>query len=190
MKARHSATTLVAVLAVALVGACGGGNTEALPADRVEGLDEAQPTAPSGSFPGDTDLGEGDPSSDTVDVNGLIRRIDALSQETELCALVGSEAVVEIIGADINLTGLASNPSGVGQLFAALERLYAHMATIGPPEVTPALTTLQGVSSGLADIDLRSPDAEARAEELLESPDTRFANEALGAWISLNCTTG
>ncbi len=175
----------VATAAVALVG-CGGG-TQELASDGSDGLDGPLPTAPNGSSDNGVDLGAGDPFSGSVDVNDLIRRIDALNEETDLCTLLTGQAMSDLTTADINLASLASNPAAFSQLFASLDKLFGHMIVIGPPELTPPLTTLQGVWGGLSDVDIRGADAESRASALLANEDTQAANDALGAWVAVNC---
>lgn len=173
-------TIVVVVLGSA---ACGGGGTRQLAADGDE-LDGPLPTAPEGAA---RNVGDGDPFSGSVDANDLIRRIEALKTETDLCTLLTGSAMADIAAADINLTGLASNPSGMSALFTALDQLFAHMVTIAPGEVTQPLTTLQGVWAGMADIDPRAGDAESRAAELIAGPQTQAAEAALGEWVTANC---
>lgn len=179
-------STVTAVLLVMslLVAACGGSGTTEL----VTGPDDGGPlpTAPDGS-PRNGGGGDGDPFSGSVDANDLIRRIEALNDETDLCTLLTGQAMADIAAADINLAGLASNPSGFSALFAALDKLFGHMLTIGPPEVEQPLSILQGVWGGLADIDIRSTDAEGRAAALLAGKDTQAANGALAEWVTKNC---
>ncbi len=174
------------VVSLLAVG-CGGSGTKELvtPADDGGPL----PTAPDGS-PRNRGGGDGDPFSGSVDANDLIRRIEMLTEETDLCTLLTGQAMADIAAADINLAGLASNPSGFSALFAALDKLFGHMLSIGPPELEAPLSTLQGVWGGLADIDIRASDAEGRAAALLAGKDTQAANDALGEWVKDNCLPG
>lgn len=174
---------LVVVLLALVLSACGGGTTELVIDDEEGG---PLPTAPDGGS-ANASSGDGDPFSGSVDANDLIRRIDELRNETDLCTMLTGRAMADIAAADINLAGLASNPSGFSALFASLDRLFGHMRTIGPAELAEPLETLQGVWGGLADIDIRAPDAEVRAADLLAGDPTREANEALGAWVTDNC---
>ena len=176
----------LAVGALFVAAGCGDGGTRQLAADG-DGVDGPLPTAPEGSS---RNVGDGDPFSGSVDANDLIRRIDALNSETDLCTLLTGSAMRDIAAADINLAGLASNPSGMSQLFAALDKLFGHMVTIGPPELTGPLGTLQGVWGGMADIDIRAADAESRAAELLAGDATQNANNALADWVTSNCVAG
>jgi len=174
----------VALLCV-LVSACGDGGTQEI-AGRDDGsLDGPLPTAPNG---GTDNGGSGDPFSGSVDINDLIRRIDALNQEDDLCTLLTGQAMNDLTGADINLASLATNPAGFSQLFASLDTLFGHMIQIAPADLNPPLTVLQGTWGGLADIDVRGADAETRASRLIASPDVEIANETLGAWVVGNCS--
>jgi len=180
---RSSVVGVLVVVALLVVG-CGGSGTTELVVDQDEG--GPLPTAPDGS-PRNGGGGDGDPFSGSVDANDLIRRLEMLSEETDLCTLLTGQAMADIAAADINLAGLASNPAGFSALFAALDKLFGHMLTIGPPELEKPLSTLQSVWGGLADIDIRSSDAEARAAALLAGKDTQAANDALADWVTTNC---
>lgn len=180
--------TTAAVVAVAvLAGACGGSGTTEIAVNPDDG--GPLPTAPDGS-PRNGGGGDGNPFSGSVDANDLIRRIEALNSETDLCTLLTGQAMADIAAADINLAGLASNPAGFSALFAALDKLFGHMLTIGPPELEGPLSTLQGVWGGLADIDIRATDAEGRAAALLAGDRTQQANDDLAAWVTSNCLPG
>jgi hypothetical protein len=122
-----------------------------------------------------------------VDVAELVRRIDALGSETDLCLLLTGEALADVTGANLDLTSLTSDPAGFTQLFTALDRLFAHMVTIGPPETQPALRTMQGVWAGVAAVDPAAPDAAARAGALIAAPEVQAAQAELGAWVRSSC---
>jgi hypothetical protein len=170
-----------AVALIVLLGACGGGTQEIATVD--DGLDGPLPTAPDGGVSGSN----GDPFSGDVDFAELIRRIEALSEEDDLCTLLTGQAA-DLTTADINVASLASNPAAFAQLFAALDNVFGHMIDIAPTEVQPPLTTLQSVWAGMAAIDVRAADAQVRASQLLASEQTQAANDALGAWVAGNCS--
>lgn len=186
--AAHNTWRLVALCMIAalVASACGGGGTEELRV-RDNGPDGPLPTAPNGQPRNAADLNAGGLLSGSVDVNDLIRRIDALNQENDLCTLLTGDAMADITGADINLTSLVSNPAGFSQLFASLDKLFGHMITIGPAELRPPLGTMKSVWSGLSGIDLRAADAESKAGVLVGSKAVQEANDALGKWVVANC---
>lgn len=190
MRARVNSKWRLAALAVTVavaVVACGGG-TEELGNQPVNGKPGGPlPTASNGKPKNANDLGANAALSGNVDVNDLIRRIDALNQETDLCALLTGAAMSDITGADINLTSLVSNPAGFSQLFASLDKLFGHMVQIAPAEAKPQLTTMQGVWNGLSSLDLKSAGAQQQASTLVASPEVQTANDALGKWVVANC---
>lgn len=189
-----AAGTLAVVLGVSVLGAaCSGdsGTTELSSDAADETTPGPVPTAPGGVGP---TTGSGSDSgavgsSGSVDVNELIRRIDDLNNETDLCTLLTGEALRDVTGSDINLTSLLSNPSGFTQLFSSLDKLFAHMVTIGPAEMQPSLTTMQGVWKSMATIDPRALDAESRSAALIADPAVQQAQTTLGEWVKTACTS-
>jgi len=186
MNSRWQLAAVVAVTAVAVV-ACGGGTEELAGQPNNTTPSGPLPTAPNGKPKNSADLGVNAATSGKVDVNDLIRRIDALNQETDLCALLTGSAMSDITGADINLTSLVSNPAGFSQLFASLDKLFGHMVQIAPAEAKGQLTTMQGVWNGLSAVDLKSAGAQKQASALIASPQAQAANDDLGKWVQGNC---
>lgn len=178
------------LLTVVLVGAaCSGSGTTELSSDAADQTAPGPlPTAPGGAGGSGTAGKGGVGSTGKVDVNELIRRIDNLNNETDLCALLTGQALRDVTGSDINLTSLLSNPSGFTQLFASLDKLFAHMVVIGPAEVQPSLVTMQGVWKGMATIDPRAPDAQTRSSALIADPAVQQAQSTLGQWVKSSCT--
>jgi hypothetical protein len=182
---RAPAGVIPLALVAVLVAGCGGGTEELLDAGG-QGPSGPLPTAPDNFGNSRTN---GNPAlSGSVDVNELIRRLDALNEENDLCTLLTGQAMADVTGADINLTSLVSNPAGFAQLFAALDKLFGHMVAIAPAELSTPLGSMQGVWKQMSTIDPRAADAEARAGALIASPDVQVANDALGAWVVQNCS--
>ena len=125
--------------------------------------------------------------SGSVDVNDLIQRIDALNNETNLCSLLTGQAMSDISTADINLTSLVADPAGFSALFSALDKVFAHMVQIGPPELTGPLQALQGVWKGLAASDPRSPDVQTKLNQEMSDPAVQAGQTAIENWVSTNC---
>ena len=123
----------------------------------------------------------------SVDANELIRRIDDLATETDLCKLLTGSALSDITSSDINLTSIMSNPAGFTQFFAALDRLFGHMGDIAPAEAKPSLAVLKSAWSGMAKFDPRAPDAQTRMNALVASPETQQAQKDLEAWVRSAC---
>ncbi len=178
------------LVAVALSGAaCSSeSDTKVLDPDRSAQEDGPRPTAPGAGGPA-TSAGGGNPAlSGSVDVAELVRRLDALQAETDLCTLLTGQALSNVTGADINLSSLLSDPSGFTQLFGALQRTYAHLVDIAPPELDPPLTVLQGLWGSLAVVDPRSAEAESVVSRAVASPEVQGANDAVASWITTNCS--
>lgn len=154
------------------------------PADTV--AEGPAPTAPPGGVGGAASGGSG-AEGVAADVNDLIRRVDDLNNETDLCRLLTGRALQDLLTANVNLTSLLTNPAGFSQLFASLDRLFAHMSAIGPPELAGPLQTMQGVWRSMSGIDPRSPDAETRSKKLLDDPAVQQARDAVGAYASSGC---
>ena len=142
------------------------------------------PTAPPAAN-GQTSAGR----SGDVDVNELIRRIDDLNNETDICTLLTGQALRDVTQSNVNLTSLLTNPSGFTQLFASLDRLFAHLVQIGPPELSGPLQTMQGVWGSMSKVDPRAVDAEARASALIGDPNVQAAQTTIGQYVQTSCTT-
>jgi hypothetical protein len=169
---------------VVLAASCssGSGTTE-LSNDAADRTTEGPlPTAPPVK-------GSGAGTSGTVDVNELIRRIDDLNNETDLCKLLTGEAYQAIAGSDVNLTSLLTNPSGFTQLFTSLDRLFGHMVTIAPTSIQPAVTTMQGMWKQMSTYDPRASDAETKLKAVIADPKVQSAQSELGAYVQSSCAT-
>lgn len=171
------------VATVSILVSCGSGTREVAVED--QGGDGPLPTAPANFSSNGS--GENSAFTGTVDINDLIRRIDALTEEDDLCTLLTGQAMSDVTGADINLTSLITNPAGFSQLFTSLDKVFGHMGQIAPPELITPLGTMQSVWATLAGLDLSSSDAETQASELIASPELRAAQDTLGVWVTQNC---
>jgi hypothetical protein len=176
-------SALVGLLAAVLVVGCGSGTQEV--DSKGDGPEGPLPTAPanfSRNSPGEESALTG-----SVDVNDLIRRIDSLTQEDDLCTLLTGQAMADVTGADIDLTSLLSNPTGFSQLFSALDKVFGHMAQIAPAELIQPISEMQSVWATLSTLNVATPDAEAQASALISSPVLRSSQDALGVWVVNNC---
>jgi len=184
---RGRLATAVGAFAVLVVlsplGACSRqSSTEEL---RSDPADETVP-GPAPTAPPVAAGAEGSSGAD-VDVNELIRRIDALNSETDVCTLLTGQAIRDVTRSNVNLTSLLTNPSGFTQLFAALDRLFSHLVQIGPPDLAPSLQTMQGLWKSMSSIDPRSPDAESRAGKLIGDPKVQAAQDSIGNYVKASC---
>lgn len=185
-----SATWLIVAMIAALAlfaGACSKSQsaTEEVRSNRTgDESDGPAPTAPP--LPAGSESSGGATGGD-VDANELIRRIDSLNSETDLCTLLTGQALKDIATSNVNLTSLLTNPSGFTQLFSALDRLFAHLVQIGPAELTESLKAMQGVWTAMAGIDPRGADAETKAGALIGDPKVQSAQSAIGSYVQANC---
>ena len=178
------------LVCLALVGAaCSSeSDTKVLDPDRSANADGPRPTAP-GAGGATTTVAGGNPAlNGKVDVAELVRRLDALQAETDLCTLLTGQALSNVTGADINLSSLLSDPTGFTQLFGALQRTYTHLIDIAPADLDPSLTVLQGLWGSLATVDPRSAEAESVVARAVASPEVQDANDAVASWITANCS--
>ena len=170
-------------------GSCSSeSDTKVLTPDRSANDDGPRPTAPGAGGANSTVVGGNPALTGKVDVAELVRRLDALQAETDLCTLLTGQALSNVTGADINLSSLLSDPTGFSQLFGALQRTYVHLVDIAPAEIDPSLTVLQGLWGSLATVDPRSAEAESVVARAIASPEVQDANDAVASWITANCS--
>jgi len=187
--ARAALVPAVLVCLALVAGACSSeSNTKVLDPDRSASDDGPRPTAPGAGGSSSTVAGGNPALNGKVDVAELVRRLDALQAETDLCTLLTGQALSNVTGADINLSSLLSDPTGFTQLFGALQRTYGHLVDIAPAEIDPSLTVLQGLWGSLATVDPRSAEAESVVARAIASPEVQDANDAVASWITANCS--
>jgi len=176
-------------LLVGLAGACSSeSDTKVLAPEKSANADGPRPTAP-GAGGATTTVAGGNPAlNGKVDVAELVRRLDALNAETDLCTLLTGQALSNVTGADINLSSLLKDPTGFTQLFGALQRTYSHLVDIAPESLDPSLKVLQGLWGSLATVDPRSTEAESVVARAIASPEVQDANDAVASWITTNCS--
>ncbi len=190
MNRPRSATLLLAVAVVALALFAVGcskhqsATEEVRPATTDDAADGPAPTAPP--LPAGSESA-GTASGADIDANELIRRIDSLNSETDLCTLLTGQALKDIATSNVNLTSLLTNPSGFTQLFSALDRLFAHLVQIGPAELSSSLQEMQSVWTAMAAMDPRAPDAETKAGALIADPKVQAAQSDIGKYVTSNC---
>ena len=178
------------LVCVALVGvACSSeSDTKVLAPEKSANADGPRPTAPGAGGATTTVVGGNPALSGKVDIAELVRRLDALNAETDLCTLLTGQALSNVTGADINLSSLLSDPTGFTQLFGALQRTYTHLVDIAPADLDPSLQVLQGLWGSLATVDPRSAEAESVVARAIASPEVQDANDAVASWITANCS--
>jgi hypothetical protein len=136
----------------------------------------APPTAP----PPDADP----PASGAA---AFIAELEALSKETDLCRILTGEAFREILSGELDVAGLAGTPAGATQVIVLVDDIFNHVVTIAPPELVPAMTTLDDVWGRISVIPASAADSEQQAAAILAEPQVVADLDTLGRWAALNC---
>ena len=171
------AAILVAALALVAAACSADATTTELaddPADvTVPGL---RPTAPEPD--------EGSGLSDSG--NELLAELQAVSEETDLCAVLTGDAFATLLDEQLDVAALVTSPAGITQLIALVDSTFTQLVVISPPEVQPSMQTIQQVWTRLASSG-GGADAEQRAAQVLAEPQVQQANQSLLTWTALNC---
>lgn len=123
----------------------------------------------------------------TADGDQLIDQLEQVSEETDLCRVLTGEAFGTLLSEDIDVSGLVTSPAGVTQLFTLIDRTFAQMVAISPPEVRPAMSIIDQVWARLAALSTGTAEAQLRATELLAEPEVVEATRTVVSWTALNC---
>lgn len=137
------------------------------------------PTAPPST--------EYDGSGLSSDANQLIADLGAIEDETDLCVIITGDAFQPFLTGDIDTTNLVTSPSGVTQLFVAIDSIFAHIVTISPPEIQPSAAVLQDVWTRVAALASASTDNQAQVDAILAEPQVAESVQALATWAATNC---
>jgi hypothetical protein len=174
---RSCAAILVALLALG-AAACSSDATTTELAD-----DSADVTVP-GPRPTAPDPDEGSGLSDSG--NELLAQLQAVSEETDLCAVLTGDAFATLLDEELDVAALVTSPAGITQLIALVDSTFTQLVVISPPEVQPSMQTIQQVWTRLASSG-GGADAEQRAAQVLAEPQVQQANQSLLTWTALNC---
>lgn len=176
---RRRVLALVAVAAMLSLGACAGTSaTSELAEDPSdETIAGPAPTAP----PADPDAGL---SATGVD---MLEQLSALTQERDLCSALSSDAFMRLLTDDFDTTAMVTSPAGVTRLVSELNVTFAHLVTIAPPDLSPAVSEINDAWRRIVLVNPNLPDAEARVRAISEEPQLLAAQEAVGTWIMFNC---
>lgn len=117
----------------------------------------------------------------------LIAQLEEIRDETDLCKVLTGEAFESLLDDDVDVAALVTNPSGVTQLIAVVDSTFSQLVVISPPEVQPAMATIQEVWTRVARLSLGAADAQQRTAEILAEPQVVQATQTLTTWVALNC---
>lgn len=118
----------------------------------------------------------------------LLSRLRDLESEQNLCTVVTSSVVKDVLQGDVDLSGLATTPSGIAQMLVSVDRFFEHVVDVSPPELAPSTELIQRTWRQVAEIGGDASDREERVRAIVEAPDTRLAMDNFSAWIQQNCS--
>jgi hypothetical protein len=173
---------VLALVLLGVLGACSRTQSETVeaaddPADvTVPGVPPTAP--PSSAFDG---------SGLSGDANQLIAELAAIQRETDLCVIVTGDAFEPFLTGEVDTTNLVTSPSGLTQLLAAIDAIFAHVVEISSAEVQPATATIQDTWLRVASISSAAPDYQAQVDAIMVEPQVVAAYESLGTWVTVNC---
>lgn len=123
----------------------------------------------------------------TSDARGLIAELSALEEETDLCVILSGEAVEPFLSGEVDTTTLVTSPSGLNQLLAVLNSIFAHIVEISPAEVQASTAVLEDVWTQVGSISTAAPDYEEQVRAVTGTPEVDAAYDNVGTWAVLNC---
>lgn len=176
--------SLVAVMAlISLIGCSESSGVRELDHDAAtDTIAGPRPTAPPA-----TDY---DGPGLTSEATRLLSGLRDLESERSLCAILTSSTVDEVLGGEVELSGLATTPSGIAQMLVAIDRFFEHVVEVSPPDLTPSTTVIKNTWRQVAEISGDATDRDKRIEAILAAPDVQLAVDNLSAWIQGNCVGG
>ena len=174
---RPCAAVLVSVLALGAAACSSDATTTELADDPADvTVPGPRPTAPEP----DQDSGLSDSG------NELLAQLQAVSEETDLCAVLTGDAFATLLDEELDVAALVTSPAGITQLITLVDSTFTQLVVISPPEVQPSMQTIQQVWTRLASSG-GGADAEQRAAQVLAEPQVQQANQSLITWTALNC---
>jgi len=123
----------------------------------------------------------------TSDARQLIAELSAVEAESDLCEILSGEAVEPFLNGEVDTTTLVTSPSGLNQLLAVLNSLFAHIVEISPPDIQPSTAVLEDVWVQVGAISTVAPDYQAQVDAITGTPEVATAYETVGNWAALNC---
>lgn len=176
-----SSVVLVIVVLLLLAGCSGGSGVKELEHDSADDTIQGPlPTAPPS-----TDYDGPGLSSEATQ---LLSRLRDLESEQNLCTVVTSSVIQDLLQGDVDLSGLATTPAGIAQMLVSLDRFFEHIVKVSPPELAPSTELIQRTWRQVAEIGGDVSDRDERVRAIVEAPDTRLAMDNFAAWIRQNCS--
>lgn len=126
----------------------------------------------------------------SAEATRLLSGLRDLEEERSLCAILTSSTVTEVLGGEVEISGLATTPAGIAQMLVAIDRFFGHVVEVSPPDLVPSTTIVQNTWRQVAEIGGDATDRDGRIEALLSSPDVQLAVDNVAAWVGANCAGG
>lgn len=179
MRLRRPALSVILVVAAVLGGACGGGSSSVELAEDASDatLPGVPPTAPV------TDPNAG--LSQTGEE--LLTQMTALTEEPDLCGALSSRAFTTLLSGEFDTAALVTSPAGLTRIVATLNSVFAHLVSISPAGVRPAMEQISGAWQRVVTINPNLPDSSEQARLIMEDPAIRGAQDEVGSWLAFNC---
>jgi hypothetical protein len=123
----------------------------------------------------------------TSDARQLIADLAAIEEETDLCEVVAGDTLEPFLTGEVDTTTLITSPSGLNQLLAVLNSLFAHMVDISPPDIQGSTAVLADAWTQVGSISSAAPDYQAQVDAITDTPEVDAAYDAVGTWAVRNC---
>lgn len=121
------------------------------------------------------------------DANKLLADLAAIQQETDLCTILTGDALTPFLDGKADTTNLVTSPSGVTQLYVAVNSIFARIVEISPPEIQPSTVILQDVWTRVSSVSPGAPDYQDQVDAIAAEPQVAAAYQAIGTWAATNC---
>jgi hypothetical protein len=175
---RSCAAILIATLALGAAACSSDATTTELADDPADvTVPGPRPTAPEPD--GDSGLSDSG--------NELLAQLQAVSEESDLCAVLTGDAFATLLDEELDVAALVTSPAGITQLIALVDSTFTQLVAISPPEVQPSMQTIQEVWTRVAALNTGAEQAEERTAQILAEPQVQEANRSLITWTALNC---
>lgn len=119
--------------------------------------------------------------------NAFIVELEALSNETDLCAVLRGDALNDLLSQEFDLASLVTTPAGITQLLVLVDTTFEQLVAIAPIEVQPSMEVVRDVWTRVASLNAGGVDAQVRTAEILAEPQVLAANQSIVTWAALNC---
>ena len=179
------ARRLTVVAMVAVLGVCAAACTKT--SETTEMSDDPADVTIPGVPPTAPPTTEYDGRGLSSDANQLLADLAAIQQETDLCTILTGDSFAPFLEGKADTTNLVTSPSGVTQLYVAVNSIFARIVEISPAEIQPATVILQDVWTRVSSISPGAPDYQDQVDAIAAEPQVAAAYQAIATWAATNC---